>query len=501
MNKQEILGSANFGERIAEEEVDDLATYFVETDDWSRLFQGRVDVVYGPKGAGKSALYSLLSAKAGELFDANTILIQAEKPRGTPAFKDLQADPPASEIEFVSLWKLYFLTLLASMFDDYRLVGEDVDAIRAQLQDANLVPKGLSLQGLIQSAFSYVKLALRPQSIETAINLDPNSGAPASFVPKIVFREPSPEERSKGIESVDRLIAKANAALIQNGNIDVWILLDRLDVAFAENLALEANALRALFRAYLDLFDQPNIKLKIFLRSDIWDRITSEGFREASHITRHLTISWNRQSLLNLIVRRALKNEGIRKAYGVSAAEVLTSIQAQEAFFYRLFPKQVDVGPNKPHTLEWLLSRTRDGTQVNAPRELIHMLNSLRGQQMRRFEVGETEPEEENLFSRVTFKAALPEVSEVRLTQTLYSEHPALKPKIEALRNGRTTQTVGSLQRAWGANEAETRQAADELVAIGFFERRGTREEPEYWVPFLYRDALSLAQGTAEQEV
>jgi hypothetical protein len=147
--------------------------------------------------------------------------------------------------------------------------------------------------------------------------------------------------------------------------------LDRLDVAFVENEELEQNALRALFRVYLDLLGSQNLKLKIFLRTDIWNRITKVGFREASHITRHVTISWDRASLLNLIVRRALHNASLRKHYGVVPAELLVSSEAQTNFFFRLFPDQVDVGPNKPTTLDWLLTRTRDGTQLNAPRELI----------------------------------------------------------------------------------------------------------------------------------
>src|SRR5207245_7758548 len=119
------------------------------------------------------------------------------------------------------------------------------------------------------------------------------------------------------LNSVDHLLELANSALSET-KFHAWILLDRLDVAFAEEQHLENNALRALFRVYLDLLALSNVKLKIFLRIDIWTRITTEGFREASHITRHLTISWSRNSLLNLVVRRALHNEAIRDFYGVN---------------------------------------------------------------------------------------------------------------------------------------------------------------------------------------
>src|SRR6185437_13686250 len=62
--KHETLDATSFGARVAEEEVDELAEYFVETDQWKRLYRGDVDVVYGAKGSGKSALYSLLVERA-----------------------------------------------------------------------------------------------------------------------------------------------------------------------------------------------------------------------------------------------------------------------------------------------------------------------------------------------------------------------------------------------------------------------------------------------------
>src|SRR5262249_24547544 len=40
----------------AEEETDALAAYFVETDAWDQLYRGNLDVIYGPKRSGKSAL-------------------------------------------------------------------------------------------------------------------------------------------------------------------------------------------------------------------------------------------------------------------------------------------------------------------------------------------------------------------------------------------------------------------------------------------------------------
>ena len=497
MSKQETLARVNFGRQVAEEEGDDLSAYFVETDNWRRVFEGEIDIIYGPKGAGKSALYSLLVARTNELFDRDIILTPAENPRGTPAFSELVADPPASETEFINLWKLFFLSLLASSFEDYGISDQNAAHLQEVLAQEGLVKGKQTLKGLVQTVFAYVK-RFRPTAVETGVQLDPLTQMPSGVTGRIVFKEPSGEARAKGLESVDGLLAIADEVLRKNAKLSVWILLDRLDVAFAENQALEQNALRALFRVYLDLLAAKNIELKIFLRTDIWNRITKEGFREASHITRHVTISWDRMSLLNLIVRRALHNQSLLDQYRVTFEEVLLSADAQEFFFFRVFPDQVEIGPNKPMTLDWMLSRTRDGASINAPRELIHFLNSLRAQQMRRFELGEPDPDGESLFARAAFKDALPEVSKVRLTQTLYAEYPEFREPVEMLREQRTLQRVETLAAVWGKDVEATRRLADELVEVGFFERRGTLQEPEYWVPFLYRDALSMIQGTAE---
>jgi len=497
MNKHEILRSVSFGERVAEEETDVLSTYFVETDQWLRLFRGELDVIYGPKGSGKSALYSLLLAKSGELFDRNIVLVAGENPRGATAFRNLATDPPVSEREFVGLWKLYIASLLHDALAEFGIRNEPSGQLEEALMREGLVKGALTLAGLLQTVFGYIRRALRPQAVEGTVNLDPVTQLPKGFTGKITFSEPEGPTADPELRSVDKLLQLANDALLRAG-IHAWVLLDRLDVAFADNTELESNALRALFRVYLDLGALSNVTLKIFLRTDIWARITTEGFREASHITRHITISWNRNSLLNLVVRRSIHNASISAAYETQDDLPRRGVDEQEKFFYRMCPDQVEVGPNKSNTFDWLLTRTRDGTKSSAPRELIHLLNSLREVQVKRFEIGEAQPEGEQLFARPSFKDALPAVSKVRLEQTLYAEYPQQKEWLEKLRGAKTLHTPDTLSIIWGISSEDATLRANQLAGVGFFEKRGTLQSPEYWVPFLYRDALDMVQGAAE---
>lgn len=178
---------------------------------------------------------------------------------------------------------------------------------------------------------------------------------------------------------------------------------------------------------------------------------------------------------------------------------MLRSAGAQSELFYRVFPKQVDQGPQKPATLAWILSRCADATDKTAPREVIHRLNTIREEEVRRIEHGGT-ASENTLFDRSVFKAALPAVSNARLVQTIYAEYPDTEPFLARLKGEKTEHTVASLAALWRIPEVVALAKAEELVEIGFFQKRGSRETPSFWVPFLYRDALEMIQGKAEDD-
>jgi hypothetical protein len=88
-NTLKILNELDFGNQVAEDEKDTLRSYFVETNSWKQIYKGDIDIVYGAKGAGKSAIYVLIQEHRLELTKRGIILQPAENVRGDPAFKDL----------------------------------------------------------------------------------------------------------------------------------------------------------------------------------------------------------------------------------------------------------------------------------------------------------------------------------------------------------------------------------------------------------------------------
>jgi hypothetical protein len=166
MKRLDLLRQITFGAQVAEEEATSLASYFVETNDWARVNRGEIDIVRGDKGSGKSAIYSLLLEKAGDFFDNRVILIPAENPRGATVFKDLSADPPTTETEFITLWKLYILALVARELREYAVVSPELAAVFRALEEARLLEREFSPAGLLRRVHDYARRIVHAEAVE-----------------------------------------------------------------------------------------------------------------------------------------------------------------------------------------------------------------------------------------------------------------------------------------------------------------------------------------------
>ncbi|KFC21312.1 P-loop ATPase, Sll1717 family [Epilithonimonas lactis] len=496
MNKLDLIQKVTFGESIAELEAQKLKDYFLETEFWKLIRNGTNDIVYGAKGAGKSAIYTSLTNDIDSLFDEGILVSIAENPTGNTAFSTLKNDPPTTETEFVRLWKLYFLVITAQVFEEYGINDKNAKRVREILTDCNLIPAQNKLASFLKVCFDFMRSFKNGKEVSTTAEFDVNTGMYSGQKFSLSFGEPTKNDFEKGLIPIEYAYDLLQKSLLEN-NIKLWITIDRLDVAFLESEELETNALKALFKAYLDLAQFSEIKVKVFLRDDIWQRITNEGFREASHITKYQNLKWSKDSLLNLLIRRVLDNEELITALNIDKNEILSDIHKQEELFYRIFPKQIDRGSKKPATLDWVLSRTMDGKGLNAPRELIQLFTHARSIESKRQESGIDELEGDQIISRQSFKGAIYEVSKQRLEQTIYAEFPALKSHIESLRGDKAEQNIETLMNKLSVDLHSAFSIAKNLVSIGFFEQRGENLSPRYRIPFIYRPYLEITQGSA----
>lgn len=492
MDKMSILRDISIGNGVAEQEAESLSAYFVETDQWNKIVRGDIDIVYGQKGAGKSALFSFLNSKEYDFISKNILIVSASNMRGESIFSDLKSSPPPSETSFVYLWKIYILVLLASKIRDYGINNKESLKLQIALEEAGLLPRSNSIPSIFSSVKAWLinKWNRKATEVSYAIEITPDG----PVATRTARYEGDENEASIPVNS---LLAIANSALQEHG-MYAWVLFDRLDVAFSDTAELEENALRALFRVYLDLLEHDYIKTKIFVRDDIWARIVGKGFREASHIVKKTTISWDNDGLLNLLFYRLLNNETFTREYNIDKGHILSSADAQKETFYKISPEKVSTGKN-PETFDWIVSRIADGKKISTPRDLVNFFNQLIAKQIEAIEKGNAIPQGDKLFDRSIFKHALSAVSETRYHQTLLAENPSLRDIIESLRAKKSEQNIETLAKLWDDHvpQDQVQLFADRLCDIGFFERRTSAGVVTYWVPFLYRDALQMVQGKA----
>jgi hypothetical protein len=285
-------------------------------------------------------------------------------------------------------------------------------------------------------------------------------------------------------EDALRLLNRA----LDEADITVWVILDRLDEAFQGFPAVEVPVLRALLRSYLDLLEFSRIRLKLFVRNDLFRKVTHGGFVNLTHVNaRKIEIVWEEEDLLNLFCRRVRQCPEFIKSLALES-------KTDKEIFEAIFPRQVDQGPRKATTWSWIMSRIRDGNGIKPPRNLIDLAIKAKEAQLRSEErtsrsFGVGVP----IIDAEAIRRAQKALSEQRVQDTLLAEAADFAPMIEKFRNGKAEHNDQSLARLLAITTSKVRPTVRPLLEMGFLEEVGESLK----VPILYRDGLEITQGKA----
>ncbi len=387
MQVKQILQELALGNSVAEFDTA-LERYFVETATFRSLVSDEADIIAGDKGTGKTALFRILSRRYTTIPELSGIeIIAGFNPAGNPVFQRLAESDVMEEGQYVTVWKAYILSLVGNLV--------------LQLYEGSFTGSMFELDRLLESVgirtaddspstvFSQIVNLLRrlanPKSVEVAVTASPQ-GLPV-LIPKATFSGESAAPAVASVEIVrhDDALGLLNRVL-EEIDLQVWVVLDRLDEAFQGFPAAELPALRALLRTYLDLTAFPFVRLKLFVRKDLFRRIIGPGFVNLTHVNaRKVEIVWDEDDLFELLVKRIRESPTF-----LSELEIDTSASSSHVF-EAVFPPQVDVGLRKPVTWKWMMSRVRDGNDVRPPRNLIELVKKAQDAQMRREERSSTE--------------------------------------------------------------------------------------------------------------
>jgi len=483
LSKLDLLHNINLGNSVAEYDKY-LEEYFVTTPAFLDVISGRYDIVRGTKGSGKSAiLLNLLKGKnnINELDD--TILIPATDYQGDPIFKNAFANInlPVNEDKLIDSWKIFLINVIWPQI--YEVVGNKTD-IEKYLISHKLIISPLNLFGKIRFSLSRV---LSPKELKGTFK-DPTG---FEYSGEVVLADPE-SEPTNGV-NFNYIFRTFNDSISKTGK-QIWVLMDRLDDAFPDNPQLESIALKSLLYAYKDIAGLSNIKIKIFLRDDIYDRVTGSGFRSLTHVNSNAMppISWSDEKLLNLLIDRLLFNKNF-KEYLITQGydpKTISTNDDREILLLILFRDQVDVGPKSPKTFRWIINHIRDGNGIATPRDLIALVDSARQKQVEDWTLNGVSAEDNFLIAPSALKHAWGIVSADKLKTQLYAEYSHLKPQISKFKGSKAEHNIDTLKQLLGDG---WKDIVEELVFTGFLEQLSST----WKIPFLYREALGISQGKA----
>jgi hypothetical protein len=487
MEVKELLKKMDLGNSVAEFD-EALEEYFVETSIFRDFVANRADIIAGDKGTGKTAMYKYLKktyATMPELTDVE--IVSAFNPSGDSIFQRMGREATLPEGQYISIWKAYILSLvgnwLLGIYEDHftdKMIALDDILKKMDLRISDDAPSTI-----FSKLMSTVRRLTNPKSFEMAFTFT-ESGMPI-VTPKLDFDLAEGEKRTVIVVPHEDIFRLLNEALAET-KLQVWVIFDRLDEAFQGYPETEKAALRALLRTYLDLLEFTNIKVKLFVRKDLFKKVIKGGFVNLTHVNaRKIEIIWDDEDLLNILCKRIKKNEELSEHIGLVGK---TDIN----LFYTIFPKNVDPGTRKPTTWTWITNRIKDGNGVKPPRNLIDIVQKAQTAQLRKEDrVGRTYSEGIPIIEPDSLRKGLSKLSEERVLDTLLAETPEYEEIINKFKNGKAEHNICSIGKLLGVLDANVKSTIAPLIEIGFLEEVGE----SYKIPMLYREGLSITQGKA----
>ncbi len=478
-----------------------LRKCLVETQHFTDLLFDRIDLVLGSKGAGKSSLFRIF----GEVLEDTlftrwkTIAVSGVETKGDPIFKAYAANfEKFSESQFEAFWKAYLLGLVYNkIFHDERAASvfanypEELSNFRK-----HYVSLGLIDVGRLSSPTKVLKFVC-------AFTIAAIEGAKAAWdmeKNQLVFGVNIRDKIDKGYQEITVpdlanldtvLCIDALSELVQKSGFKIWILLDHLDVVFRRRSPEETKALRALLKVLYAMTSE-HLRLKIFLRDDILDAISTDSIEPlagVSHITARSgpNLKWTSDSLCVMIMKRLASDFWLSTKYSLEADKLESVDYARESFQKIFALKYVT-----QQAFDWIYSLLSDGRGVVTPRDLIDLLKKALHIQSLWLQ---KHPDKTEFMTIVAIQEAHKELSKNRKETVLQTEFSHLKHWIVKLERNKEQYGKDELSSVFGA---DCDKAISTLQAIGVIQF--DHKKAAYRVAKLYGPGLQVYATRAKRQ-
>jgi hypothetical protein len=301
--------------RIDAESEKQLGQFFLRTDAYQRIEDGRHIVVTGRKGTGKTAIYKTLIDRSDEF---SNVLVTGLQFRNYPwgVHSDVNDQNAASVERYFNSWKFLILVELS------KLVLTDA---KHELPENDHATKAAEvLAGFIQTNWGSLDFEFRDIFKKKKFSFQ--------FEPKVfgvslgsLQMENVPRDQLAGfLEEANRWLFQCLSYVLAP---DYWyyVLFDDLDLAYDPADSENEARLIGLLLAARDIFNwakerRVDVAPIIFIRSDIYDSLQ---FPDKNKITQNLveSLTWNDDEDGGDSSLKTLINQRIRVILGSSAAD------------------------------------------------------------------------------------------------------------------------------------------------------------------------------------
>lgn len=486
---RDLITALDFGGITAE--ADQLLLQArVNTPAFHELLEDKVDLVIGCKGSGKTAMFKLCVDISASFFEhKKTILINgADEPKQEPVFLRYNNNfEKYDEEDFQAFWKIYFVYLLNDIIFQSPTYKESLAIAKSDLNkfkkdcnesDIPLLESHSSLVKIMHAVTSCIT-SIKVKKLEGGIGVDGVKASVEFGQPE--FSESAEPIRSSTFVSIAALLEVVEK-ILEKSNLKVWIILDRLDEVFPRRSDIERKALRSLLKC-IRSFETQHLRLKVFLRDDIFESVTDGGFAALTHIKDRCSarLSWDKAEIINLVLNRVLSNKLLREYFRVDLTKLDSNLQYRSGLFHLIFPSQI----NDQATIDWLYNMCMDGKNVVAPRDIIELLREAKRVQFHRSQLNKND--QQWLLSPEALVEGFVQMSKNKKEIYLKAEFNQLYDDIIVFEQGATEHKARSLRSLLGN---DWRPKVKALESIGFL--RLNKSSDSWVIPHIYRPCLDL---------
>lgn len=450
-HRWEIVESLHFPEVNAADPQQDLSLLFQRTTDFEKFLDDTNCLIRGRKGTGKTALYWLL----------------------------LKHNDVAKELAHGRLDKTICLSGHGRFHES-----------RPSRDEFQVIHRGLQEDSSSWEAFWRAYLLFRVVKESDFKFPKGKKGEKFIHLKRIIDELPAERWQSENTQKLLQLSSDSNLLLTVKDALDLcneqmqsqaekfWFLYDDLDEDFPERGEVRQQALVGLFQLVqaCDARRITSIRFKIFLRDDIWNRLS---FDNKSHFNgRDLLLQWNRVDFLRLALRQANQSEEFKNLVDrFSAVESID--QASEESVSRalelLWGSRRRSGTKAKYVTRWIYERLTDSSSTTFPRSLSILLKGAKEQELTYKGQSSKQTPTDRLLRGTSLEVGLKKASEERC-HAIREEYPNLNKFFDSLKGKNALLLRDELENAWNESAKEISSTFDDfselLSEIGIAEWR-----------------------------